>query len=67
MSGVLQNASDTSGNGDAVIKANEAVTVASATGDGSVETTTSTSTSSSSYTSGHTGIDQADDCYSGWC
>jgi flagellin len=58
MSGVLQNASDTSGPGDAVIKANEAVTVASATGDGSVETTTSTSTSSSSYTSGHTGIDQ---------
>ena len=58
MSGVLQNASDTSGNGDAVIKANEAVTTATATGDGSVETTTSTSTSSSSYSSGNTGIDQ---------
>ncbi len=58
MSGVLQNASDTSGNGDAVIKANEVLTTVSATGDGSVETTTSTSTSSSSYSSGNTGIDQ---------
>ncbi len=58
MSGVLQNASDTSGNGDAVIKANEAVTTATATGDGSVETTTSTSSSSSSYSTGNTGIDQ---------
>ena len=58
MSGVLQNASDTSGDGDAVIKANEALTTVSATGDGDVETTTSTSTSSSSYSSGNTGIDQ---------
>ena len=58
MSGVLQNATDTSGNGDAVIKANEVVTVATATGDGDVETTTSTSTSSSSYSSGNSGIDQ---------
>jgi flagellin len=58
MSGVLQNATDTSGNGDAVIKANEALTTVSATGDGDVETTTSTSTSSSSYSSGSIGIDQ---------
>jgi len=58
VSGVLQNATDTSGNGDAVIKANEVNTVATATGDGSVETTTSTSTSSSSYSSGNAGIDQ---------
>lgn len=58
MSGVLQNASDTSGNGDALIKANEALTTVSATGDGDVETTTSTSTSSSSYSSGNSGIDQ---------
>ena len=58
MSGVLQNAIDTSGNGDAVIKANEALTTVSASGDGNVETTTSTSTSSSSYSSGNTGIDQ---------
>ena len=59
LSGVLQSASETSGDGDAVIKANEAVTAVEAEGDGSVDTTSSTSTSYSSSSSGSTtGIDQ---------
>ena len=51
MSGVLQSADDTSGNGDAVIKYNEAVTAVSAEGDGVVDSTTSSSTSYSSSSS----------------
>ena len=58
MSGVLQSADDTSGNGDAVIKYNEAVTAVSAEGDGVVDSTTSSSTSYSSSSSSTTGIDQ---------
>ena len=44
---MLLAATDTSGSGDAVIKANETVTAADAEGDGSVDTTSSTTTSSS--------------------
>ena len=58
MSGVLQSADDTSGNGDAVIKYNEAVTAVSAEGDGVVDSTTSSSTSYSSSSSSTVGIDQ---------
>ena len=58
MSGVLQSADDTSGNGDAVVKYNEALTAVSAEGDGVVDSTTSSSTSYSSSSSSTVGIDQ---------
>jgi flagellin len=57
-SGTLASASDTSGSGDAVIKAYEAVTTVTAEGDGEVETTSTTSSYSSSSSSSSTGIDQ---------
>ena len=57
-SGALAAASDTSGSGEAVIKAYEAVTTVTAEGDGEVETTSSTSSYSTASSSSSTGIDQ---------